>query len=173
MTNIYQLEQDIELALDKYLYCFNEDWELVVNENNFKIIEKELEELQNKKSDFLEYLCKSRANNLASITWIDTEIKRLTEMKQGIEKKINKTEWFIEKIVKPLYNGKTINYGLFQVWFRKSKATIIEDESLIWDEYKKEKVSITIDKTAIKKDLEAWKNIKWARIEERENLNIK
>ena len=170
---LYEIEASIQEALDKYYNCFDEDWVLIATDEEFEIAEKELIELQNKKEEFLEWILKSRANRLSDIAWIDNEIKRLSEMKQKIQRKVNQSENFIEMIVKQNYTWKTINYWLFSVWFRKSKATIIEDEELIWDEYKKEKVSITVDKTAIKKDLEAWKEIKWARIEERSNLFIK
>ena len=169
---IYEIEQEIELALEKYYNCFNEDWELIATDEEFDIAEKELTEFQNKKSEFLEWILKSRANRLSDIAWIDNEIKRLSEIKQRIQRKINQSESFIEKIVKPNYQWKTINYWLFSVWFRKSKQTIIEDESLL-KKYKKIKVILSYDKTAIKKDLEAWKEVKGARIQEVDNLQIK
>jgi len=56
--------------------------------------------------------------------------------------------------------------------FRKSTQTIIKDESLL-DEYKKEKITYTIDKTAIKKDIEAGKEVQWAYLEIINNLQIK
>ena len=172
MSRIYEIEQEIELALEKYYNCFNEDWELTATDKEFDIAEKELTELQNKKSEFLEWILKKRANLKSDINWIECEIKRLSAMKDRIQRRINQSESFIEIIVKPNYDWKTTNYWLFSVWFRKSKQTIIEDESLL-DAYKKEELFVSYDKTAIKKDLEAGKEVKWARIEEILNLQIK
>jgi len=170
---IYEIQIEIETALENYLECFNEDWELIVSEEEYAKIESELQELQNKKSDYMEWLMKTRANRLASIQGIDSEIERLVKMKESIQKKVDKTDRFIDKLVSKDYNGKTINYWLFSVGYRKSKATVIDNEELIPTEYKKEKVSVSIDKTLIKKDIEAGKFIEWARIEERMNLFIK
>lgn len=172
MTNIYIIDLEIETLLEHYYSCFDETWELVIPEEDFREIEKELEALQNKKSELLEWLLKSRANNLSNITWIEAEIKRLSEMKARFEKKVNKTELFIEKLVKPNYQWKTINYGLFSVGFRKSKAVLLS-EDFEDTRYRVEKISYSYDKTAIKKDLEAGKEIKGAMIEERQNLFIK
>ena len=172
---IYEIEQEIEDTLNRYLLCFDETWELVIPEEDFREIEKELEELQNKKSDYLEWLLKSRANNLSNISWIEAEIKRLSEMKSRFEKKVNKTELFIEKLVKPNYQWKAINYGLFSVWFKPSKKTIIENKDLIPEKYKekviKEEIKIPLD--AIKKDIEAGIKVPWAIIQECMNLQIK
>jgi len=53
---------------------------------------------------------KTRANRLASIQGIDSEIERLAKMKESIQKKVDKTDRFIDKLVSKDYNGKTINY---------------------------------------------------------------
>ena len=65
---LYEIEQEIEITLNKYLLCFDDEtWELIIPEEDFREIEKELTELQNKRSEFLEWLLKSRANNLSDI----------------------------------------------------------------------------------------------------------
>ena len=50
---------------------------------------------------------------------------------------------------------------------------VLVDETLIPTEFKKEKVSVSIDKTEIKKALKEGKEIPWAVIETRQNLQIK
>ena len=57
--------------------------------------------------------------------------------------------------------------------YRKSEAVVLVDETLIPTEFKKEKVSVSIDKTEIKKALKEGKEIPWAVIETRQNLQIK
>lgn len=170
---LYELDGQIELALNTYYSMFDDDWVLNASEEEFLQVQKQLEELQNKRSDFIEWLLKNRANNISNINWIDEEIKRLSEMKVRIQKKVDSAENFIEKIAKQNYTWKAINYGNWQVWFRKSTSTIIDNEEDIPQEYKKEKISISIDKTEIKKAIQEWKEIKWARLQENLNLTIK
>lgn len=170
---LYEIEQEIELALEKYYECFNEDWELITTDEEFNLAKKELTEFQNKKSEFMDWILKSRANRLSDIAWINEEIKRLSEMRDRIQRKVNQSENFIEMIVKPNYQWKTINYWLFSVWFRKSTQTIIDNEEIIPTEFKKEKMTICIDKAEIKKSIQKWKEVPGARLQDNLNLNIK
>ena len=57
----------------------------------------------------------------------------------------------------------------------KNPASVeILDESLVPNDYKKEKVTITVDKTAIKNDLKLGKNIQGVRlVEDKTTLKIK
>ena len=57
--------------------------------------------------------------------------------------------------------------------FRKSESVSIFDEEAIPSEYKKEVVSVSIDKTEIKKAIKEWKEIPGATITEKQNLQIK
>ena len=47
------------------------------------------------------------------------------------------------------------------------------NEEIIPAEFKKEKITVSIDKAELKKYLKEWNVIEWARIEERQNLQIK
>ena len=57
--------------------------------------------------------------------------------------------------------------------YRKSEAVVLTDEAVIPDEYKKEKLTVSIDKTEIKKALKAGTEVPGAVIEVRQNLQIK
>lgn len=50
---------------------------------------------------------------------------------------------------------------------------VIQDESLIPDEYKKTKTTISIDKTTLKNDIKEWLIIEWVSIEKDYKLVIK
>lgn len=63
--------------------------------------------------------------------------------------------------------------GLFKASFRKSTAVSVFDESQIPAEFMREKISYTPDKTAIKKAIESGQEVAGAKIEERQNLQIK
>lgn len=171
---IYELNLEIEKLLDKYYNCFDSDtWELIVTQEENDKIQNELLELQNQKTDFIDWILKNRANMLADLNKIQEEIKRLETLFNKISKKIEKSNKFIEFLIKPIYFWKTIILWLFSVWFRKSSQIIIKDENLIDFKYKKEKISISIDKISIKKDLEAWIEVEGAFIQENLNLQIK
>ena len=56
---------------------------------------------------------------------------------------------------------------------RKSVATVIEDESLIPALYTNEKITVTPDKTMIKKAIQAGVEVKGARLENKESVVVK
>lgn len=63
--------------------------------------------------------------------------------------------------------------GTFKASFRKSKAVEILDEAQIPAEFMRETVKIEPDKTAIKKAIESGREVAGAKIEERQNLQIR
>jgi hypothetical protein len=112
---------------------------------------------------------------LSDIAWITQEINRLTEMKKSYEKKVSKTESFVEKIIKPIYQWKKISYWNWSVSFKETESTIIENPDLIPDEYKVTNtiIEVKIPKDPIKKAIKEWKEIPWAKIQKNSNLTIK
>ena len=174
MSNIYELPQEIEKALSNYYGCFDEETgELVVEEEVFKKVEAELFELQNQKQELLEWYLKDRANRQADNAGLQNEIARLQARIDRNNKKIQRVEKIVDYNFKENYNWKPTHYGSFTVSYRKSKATIIENEDLIPVEFIKEKITHSVDKTAIKKIIETGAVVPWAKIEERLNLSIK
>lgn len=168
---IYEINQDIEILLEKYYNCFDsETGEQIVEDNIVEAIQKELQENQNKLEEFKEWILKKRANDLADINWIDSEIKRLSEMKAKRQNKVKQWENFIKYIFWEL--EKPIYFANFQLGYRKSKSVELS-EDFNEKEYIKEKISYAPDKTLIKKDLESWKKIKGASIKENKNFYIK
>lgn len=172
MSNIYELPKEIEEALNKYYECFDEDWCLIVSPEEFEEINKWLQELQNKKEELINWFLSDRVNKQAENAGLDMEIKRLQDRIKRNNNKIKFIESFIDFNFKDDYK-KPIQHWNFTISYRKSKATIIENKELIPKEYIKERVSYSEDKTAIKKALEAWEEVKGAKLEERLNLNIK
>jgi hypothetical protein len=172
---IYELNNEIEQTLSKYFNAFDEDWVQIIEDENLKIIQNELFELQNQKWEFIEWVLKKRANLLSDVSWLDLEIKRLSEMKNNINKKIERSDKFINAIIKPIYQWKTLMYSNWQVWYKKSSWVIIQDEMLIPEEYKTKEIKEII-KIPLKWIWDAIKNgidVPWAYIEERQNLFIK
>ncbi len=172
--NLYKLEIEIEEVLEKYYNCFDEDWIQIVTDEEFQTINSELLDLQNRKSDFIEWLLKKRVNINSDILWLDSEIKRLQDMKKSLLSQSEKTENFIENIVSKTYEWKPIIYWSFKVSFRKSEQLIVDNQDLVPNELKKHiPESYIIDKTELKKLIKNWELIEWVHIEEKSNLQIR
>ena len=171
---IYELNKQVEESLDKYYNSMDLETGEVIDETSFNEARKELEELQNKKEELTEWVLKKRANTLWQVEWVSSEIKRLSELKQSLEKQVDKANKFIEYLTKEvLENNKKVIIWNWQVWYRESKATIITEDFDFHSEYWVETIKYTADKKKIKEDLENWKEIIWAYIENRKNLFIK
>ena len=170
---IYNIDYKINNLLDEYLSAFDEETgELLIEETEFKQIEKELFELQNKKEDLKTWLLQKRANTIAQKTAIENEIKRLSELKDSINIQLNKQEKNLQILFKEvLQNTKKVIFDNFQIWFRKS-SIIVLDEWFKDTRYLKEKITVTPDKNLIKEDLKNWVEIQGARIEEKQNFFI-
>lgn len=172
--NIYELPKEINEALEKYYSCFDQDtWELITTEEEMKLAETRMFELQNRKEELLEWYLKDRANRIAHNEWISQEIKRL----QDIQKRNNKNIERVEKIIDFNIENKEKKTTLwnFIVSYRKSKSTVIEDESKIPEDYIVREMieSVKIPKDPIKNAIESGEEVPWAYISNNIKLVIK
>lgn len=127
---------------------------------------------QDESKPFIEYKLRQRQEASIFVAGLDAEIKRLLELKQTHEKKISSADKQIDYLLK-LFKIDKLKTEINELSYRKSEAVVLVDETLIPTEFKKEKVSVSIDKTEIKKALKEGKEIPWAVIETRQNLQIK
>lgn len=102
------------------------------------------------------------------------EEKRIAENRKVLENKLDRFKTYVKENMQRLEIQK-LESELGTLSIAKNPASVeILDESLIPDDYKKEKVTITVDKTAIKNDLKAGKNIQGVRlVEDKTTLKIK
>lgn len=63
--------------------------------------------------------------------------------------------------------------GTFQASFRKSEAVEVYDEAQIPDEFMREKITFEVNKTAIKEAVKTGREVPGAKLEVRQNLQIK
>lgn len=105
------------------------------------------------------------------IELINKEIERLTNLKKSLDKNKEKLKDYIWNTIQSLWLSE-LDTWLNKFTFRKSERIIIEDESLLND-YLIEKITTSIDKTKLKSDIKSWKDIKWAKLETFNNLQIK
>ena len=105
---------------------------------------------------------------------IENEIERLTNIKKTIENKTVRFKEYVKANMEGLGIEK-IETELGTLVIAKNPASVeILDENLIADEYKKEKINVSIDKTAIKNALKAGKEVQGVRlVEDKTSLRIK
>ena len=137
-----------------------------------KIAEELVAKSQDEAKPFIEYKLRQRQEASIFVAGLDAEIKRLMELKSSHDKKIASADKQIDYLLK-LFKIDKLKTEINELSYRKSEAVVLVDETLIPTEFKKEKISVSIDKTEIKKALKEGKEIPWAVIETRQNLQIK
>jgi len=141
-------------------------------------------------------------NNISTTPWLISELSRIKsktleykalvsklelELSESeLMKRINKWKDLLKELAEQEITLKNQWIEILQKsWIDKFEANwikvrlknsiwrlVIEDDSKL-DDYKKEKVTITIDKKAIKEDLKEWLIIEWVKIEQDVTLEIK
>jgi sulfur carrier protein ThiS len=147
---------------------------------------KKLEDMAEDDKSLVEYLdsvelqLKDKVNNVikfqmsceATAEAIDTEIKRLTDLKYSYLKKADNIKNYISFSL--LKNGiEKLETDISKLSFRKSQSLVITDEKLIPEEFIKIKEVKSIDKIAIKEAIKGGRTIDGAIIEEKQNLQIR
>ena len=152
--------------------------ELFEKSEEGELTEQELQEegtelalaLKNKGISIIAYT----KNTESLIDAMKNEEKRIAENRKVLENKLDRFKTYVKENMQRLEIQK-LESELGTLSIAKNPASVeILDESLIPDDYKKEKVTITVDKTAIKNDLKAGKNIQGVRlVEDKTTLKIK
>lgn len=126
--------------------------------------------LKNKSTSIIGYVRNSELMSEA----IKNEIDRLTAMKKAVDNRIDKFKEYVKENMERLDIPK-IDTEIGTMSISKNPASVeIYDETLITDKYKKSKITVAIDKAAIKNDLKAGKEVQGARlIEDKTSLRIK
>ena len=169
--NLYEIQKDWHSSIHNFLNCFDENWEALewVNPEEAQAL---MSELENQRDEKIENILKYRANLLADSLWIDGEIQRLIKLRDSSAKKADRLENYLESILAIDGKDKKHSVGSWTMKWSKWTSTIIDDESLVPDEFKKEKTTISVDKTLIKEQLKEWKEVPWARLEQTYSFKV-
>jgi len=108
----------------------------------------------------------------SDVSIIDAEIKRLGELKKARLKTIERLETTVANAMQ-LYQINRLETPTLKISFRKSESVEIDDESAISFAYLKEKITYTIDKTAIKEAIKKGEVVAGARLQINQNIQIK
>lgn len=137
-----------------------------------KVAEDLVAKSQNEVKPFIERRLKQRQDSMIFSAGLDAEIKRLMELKQAHDRKIASADKQIDYLLK-LFKIEKMQTEINELSYRKSEAVVFTDEEAIPAEFKKEKLTISVDKTEIKKAIKAWTEVPGAVIDVRQNLQIK
>lgn len=176
--SIYTLPKEVSEAMDKFYSLFDMDsWELIGTEEDLALAQSNLDELANKTNETTEWYLKDRANRLAYIAGIESEIERLQKIVAREKKTISRSENLLERIFGRIYEGKPIVFGSFKLSYRTSEAVLIENEEGIPKEFLRiipaVAESTAPDKVAIKKAINDGIKVPGATIETRQSFQIK
>ena len=122
--------------------------------------------------EYIEWKLRQRQDLMMYLPWVEAEIERLQELKKQYKNKVESWDKWIDYLLKTFGIDK-MKTEINELSYRKSEAVIFTDEEAIPAEFKKEKLTISIDKTEIKKAIKWGAEVPGAVIETRNNLQIK
>ena len=126
---------------------------------------KDLDEYMNKVSY-------KRQEIAMKLVWLEDERVRIQALEESKEKELKRMDNFINFLMQSFWKDK-LETNIYKISYRKSEAVEIINEQAIPQEFMKEKTTITPDKTAIKEAIKSWKEVPWASIITKQNLQIK
>lgn len=158
---LYQCAADVQEALD---YHFDTE------EERRDTLEAVIGQFDVKAQSVIGYI----KNQEMTEAMLEEHIKQMNEKLKVIKARNQSLKDYLERNMKAA--GITeikADDGTFKASFRKSKAVEILDEAQIPAEFMRETVKIEPNKTAIRKAIESGQDVAGAKIEERQNLQIK
>lgn len=158
--NIYEISQELESFLNSLPDTGELDEEALAR----------YAELHDMTEDKLKSTAYAYLNLKAKSDGIANEIKRLQDLKKSNDSQMTRVEKLLDFGMGLLKSDKQ-DFGSVQVGYRKSTGTIVTDEDLVPDEFKK--IKYTVDLAKAKEVLKAGGEVAGVRLEERKNLFIK
>lgn len=158
---LYQCTADVQAALD---YYFDSETE---REDTLEAV---IGQFEVKAQSVIAYI----KNQEITEKMLDEHIKQMTGKLKAVKAQNQSLRDYLARNMQAA--GITeikADDGTFKASFRKSKAVEILDEAQIPAEFMRETVKIEPDKTAIRKAIESGQEVAGAKIEERQNLQIK
>ena len=166
---LYELVSEEQKLNELFLAAIDEETGEIRDNETLEELEAELKNALVNKSEGIIKVIRNQESDLEMIT---TEIKRLTNLKNRIEKEIENFKTYIKFNMKKM-DIKKIETSLGNISLRQSTATEIYDEASLPKEFLKEKITYTPSKTEIKKAIESGQEVKGARLVVNTSLTIK
>ena len=163
MANIYELNDQIKA-------CIQLDEEHVVDTEDGEIFDlQQFEALQMERGQKIEGMCCYIKNKIAEAQAIDAEIDTLSYRSGAIKKEVDRCKGYLAGA---LY-GEKFETPRCKITWRKSEVCNVLSMEAIPDEYKRTKVTVDADKTAIKKAIKSGMEIPGAEVIQKLNMTLK
>ena len=172
MTKLYELAQDYSDVLEAITQLFDESPELD-EPSKQAIIDENLSELQTS----FESKAFALAGFIQNLKFEQSNVKeladRFTKRSRGLDKTITQLNDYLLQQMQQVNSSKLANsWVTIQIKMNPCKV-IIEDETLLSDEFKTIEQLIKINKSAISEQLKAGGFIPFAHLEQSQRLEIK
>ena len=161
---LYEINNQIEEAINA-MFVEAQQSEGEVSQETTDLIA----ELQMARDDKLEAIGCVIKNTEAEADAIKNEIARLTKRKKALDNKANGLRFYVANML----NGEKWECPKVSFSFRKSEKVIIDDENKLARRWFKKKITFDIDKDAIKEAIKSGKAVRYARVAEFNNLQVK
>lgn len=161
---LYEINRELEKIIDVD--------GMSVDEETGEIIDKEaLNALQMQRDEKIENIGCFILNLISDAKQLDEEAKKLKARADGAKKK---ADWLKGYLTSQVKAGEKMNFTRCRIGWIKSKRVIftVSPEELP-GEFKTTKVTITGNKTAMKKALTEGRGMEYARLEEVNNIQVK
>lgn len=165
MRSLYEINNDFIQVLENGFLVDEETGEITFKEDALNDLDLEF----NQKVDNIAcYIKDIESLNQA----IKDEKKALDERLKVNDRKVENLKKYVSSSLK-MRDMNKLETARNKITFRKSKSVNVINESLLADEYFTEKITKTVNKTAIKKAIESGLTVDGAEIKENRNVVIK
>lgn len=165
MRSLYEINNDFIQVLENGFLVDEETGEITFKEDALNDLDLEF----NQKVDNIAcYIKDIESLNQA----IKDEKKALDERLKVNDRKVENLKKYVSSSLK-MRDMNKLETARNKITFRKSKSVNVINESLLADEYFTEKITKTVNKTAIKKAIESGLTVEGAEIKENRNVVIK
>lgn len=163
MANIYELKDQIKA-------CIQLDEEHVVDTEDGEILNlQQFEALQMERDQKIEGMCCYIKNKLSEADAIDAEANTLSQRSGVIRKEVERCKAYLAGA---LY-GEKFETPRCKITWRKSEICNVLNIDAVPEEYKRTKVTVDADKTAIKKAIKSGMDIPGAEVIQKLNMTLK
>ena len=163
MAKIYELNEQIKA-------CIQYDAEHVVNTEDGEILNlQQFEALQMERDAKVEGLCCYIKNKIADAEAIYAEIDTLSQRASVMKKEAERCKAYLAGV---LY-GEKFETPRCKITWRKSEICNVLNIEAVPEEYKRTKVTVDADKTAIKKAIKGGAEVPGAEVIQKLNMTLK
>lgn len=166
MATLYEISSDLQAVIEGGLVFDEETGEVIWDAEN-------LNELQAAFDEKLEACALFIKNLQAEAAAIKAEETALAERRKMAERKAERMKAYVTDCLQDKVETHKFSTPRVALSLRKSEQVIISDEAALPDSLCNTKITITPNKTAIKKAIKAGESVEGAHLVENSNLQIK